>query len=381
LDALEGRAEEQGGAPVDRGARQRVKQVAEHLKHFVTRSSLFDRRKDAARPLDQRNDDQRVGLLLAFAYPDRIARRQAGGDRRYQLANGRGACFAEAEPLVNEEYLVVANLDGTARWATIFLAAPIDMQDIDEVCAQHLHEIERIAWDDQAQAVRATRQRRLGELVLDDRALIDPNPEKVLAALIDGIRRAGMESLPWTKDLRQWQARVECLRRHEQPELGWPDVSDPALLERLEDWLGPFLNGVARLNQLRRVDLTSALQTRLTWKQQRDLDRLAPTHVTVPSGSRVRLDYEAGERPILAVRLQEMFGCPDTPRVVEGRVPVTLQLLSPAGRPVQITEDLAGFWSSVYHDVRKELRGRYPKHHWPDDPWTAQPTRRIKSSR
>jgi ATP-dependent helicase HrpB len=379
LDALQGRTEEHAGAVVDRTARQRVKQMAERLKVLVLRSSSFVPRKDRAPCADDEKHDEQAGPLLAFAYPDRIARRQPGGDRRYQLANGRGACFSEVEPLAEEEYLVVADLDGTAQWARIVLAAPIDLHDVEAV--GQIQDIERIEWNDRDQAVQATRRRRLGELVLSDRVIAHPDPGKVLDALLDGIRRAGMEALPWTKELRQCQARIEFLRRHDAPESAWPDVSDPALREGLKDWLAPFLDGVTRLDQLRRVDVAAALQSRLTWRQQRDLDRLAPTHLAVPSGSKVRLDYEAGERPILAVRLQEMFGCRDTPQVLDGRVPVTLHLLSPAGRPVQITENLAGFWSSVYHDVRKELRGRYPKHHWPEDPWTAQPTRRTKSSR
>ena len=380
LDALEGRIDEYGGAVVDRAARQRVKRIAERLQGVVLRSSSCVPRQDRARGADQAHDEH-AGMLLAFAYPDRIARRQPGAERRYQLANGRGACFVEVEPLASEEYVVVADLDDTAQWARIVLAAPIGIQDIDTVGGRQIREIERIEWDDRDHAVRATRRRRLGELVLDDRLIAQPAPEKVLDALLDGIRRAGMEVLPWTKELRQWQARIQFLRRHDGPEPAWPDVTDPSLREGLKDWLGPLLDGVTRLNQLRRVDLTRALQARLTWRQQQDLDRLAPTHLAVPSGSRVRLDYETGDRPILAVRLQEMFGCRDTPRIVGGRVPVTLHLLSPAGRPVQITENLAGFWSSVYHDVRKELRGRYPRHHWPEDPWTAQPTTRTKSSR
>jgi ATP-dependent helicase HrpB len=381
LDALRCVTDEHAGAIVDRAGRQRVTQIAERLEDLVLRRSPTPPRKDRAARVDHARHDEEAGVLLAFAYPDRIARRQPGGDRRYQLASGRGACFQDIEPLANEEYLVVAGLDGSMEWSRIVLAAPIGVQDIETIAGSLIREVEGIEWDDRDQAVRAVRRRRLGELVLEDRALVHPDPEKVLDALLDGIRRAGMEVLPWTKELRQWQARVQFLRRHDAPESSWPDVSDPALREHVKEWLGPFLDGVTRLNQLRRVDMDAALHSRLTWRQQRDLDRLAPAHLTVPSGSSVRLDYGAGERPVLAVRLQEMFGCRDTPHVLDGRAPVTLHLLSPAGRPMQITENLAGFWASVYHDVRKELRGRYPKHHWPEDPWTAQPTWRTKPSR
>jgi len=381
LDALQGGMDEQAGATVDHAGRQRVKQIAERLEGVILRGSSRAPRNDRAGGANQAKPEEQAGPLLAFAYPDRIARRLPGGDRRYQLANGRGACFQEVEPLANEEYLVVAAIDASMDWARILLAAPIGVRDIETVAGRRIREIECIKWDEREQAVRAARRRRLGELVLEDRALARPDPEKVLDALIEGIRSAGIGALPWTRELRQWQARVQFLRRHHATDSAWPDVSDPALRERVKDWLGPFLDGVTRLHQLRRVDVAAALQGRLTWRQQRDLDRLAPAHLTVPSGSSVRLDYGAGERPVLAVRLQEMFGCGDTPRVLDGRVPVTLHLLSPAGRPMQITEDLAGFWASVYHDVRKELRGRYPKHHWPEDPRTAPPTRRTKPSR
>src|SRR5581483_7551167 len=205
-------------------------------------------------------------------------------------------------------------------------------------------------------------------LVLADQPISNPAPAQIAAALLLGLRRMGLASLPWTKELRQWRARVAFLRRMEGAASGWPDVSDEALLDGLEHWLGPFLDGVTRLDALQRLDLAGPLQTLLTREQQQRLDRFAPTHLVVPSGSRIRLDYEAGDVPVLPVRLQEMFGCRETPRVADGQVPVMMHLLSPAGRPVQVTQDLASFWVSGYRDVRKELRGRYPKHHWPDEP-------------
>jgi ATP-dependent helicase HrpB len=213
--------------------------------------------------------------------------------------------------------------------------------------------------------------------VLSDVALHQPDPQAVMAALLEGVRRIGLETLPWTPELRQWQARVRLLRGA-MPEAHWPDVSDHALLDRLEVWLAPTASGVMRLEQLKRIDLAAALDGLLTWEQRRDLDRLAPTHVAVPTGSHIRLDYTGTDHPVLAVRLQEMFGCRDTPTVANGRVGVLIHLLSPAGRPVQVTQDLASFWRAGYQDVRKELRGRYPKHHWPEDPLTAAPTRRTK---
>ena len=218
---------------------------------------------------------------------------------------------------------------------------------------------------DVQKAVEATRQAR-------------PDPEAVREALCEGIRRAGLSCLPWTPEAEQWRARVSLLRRNEGPESAWPDVSDETLMVRLGEWLGPSLDGMMRLDHLARLDLPAALRRLLSWKQQQDLERLAPTHLTVPTGSRIRLDYSAGERPVLAVRLQEMFGSIETPCVADGKVPVSIHLLSPAGRPMQVTQDLARFWATSYFEVRKDLRGRYPKHHWPENPLAATPTRRAK---
>jgi ATP-dependent helicase HrpB len=215
-------------------------------------------------------------------------------------------------------------------------------------------------------------------LVLSEQALSKPNPALIIEALLDGVRRAGVDSLAWTPKLRQWRARVEFLRRSEGPDSSWPDLSDAVLIQSLERWLSTSQNGMTTLERIQRVDLAQPLHSLLTWAQRRDLDRLAPTHLIVPSGSHIRIDYDTPDLPVLAVRLQEMFGCKETPRVAGGKVPLLLHLLSPAKRPVQVTQDLAGFWTRSYHDVRKELRGRYPKHHWPDDPLTAPPTAKSK---
>ncbi|HZS11828.1 MAG TPA: ATP-dependent helicase HrpB [Nitrospirales bacterium] len=369
VDALRHRVEPAAGVTFDRGVLARVRALAMQLRRAC----------DDDRPSEAQSvaSDDAVGMLLAFAYPDRIARRQPGDARRYLLANGRGAAFGSPEPLADAPYLIIADLEGGGDWSRIRLAAPIELADLERHSAEQFSETEFIAWDDQAQAVRARSQRRLGAIVLADVALHNPDPQAVVAALLDGIRRSGLEALAWTPELRQWQARVLLLRRA-MPETSWVDVSDRALLDRLEDWLAPSASGIMRLEQLKRLDLAAALEGLLTWEQRRDLDRLAPTHVSVPTGSRIRLDYTAGDRPVLAVRLQEMFGCRETPTVANGRVGVLIHLLSPAGRPVQVTQDLAGFWRTSYHDVRKELRGRYPKHQWPDDPLTAAPTRRPK---
>ena len=319
-----------------------------------------------------------IGLLLAFAYPDRLAQRQPGNDRRYLLANGRGASFLHEDSLAREEYLVVAQLEDNGQWPRILLAAPITVLELKTHHTDHIRTVDLLSWDDRTEAVVARRQRRFGELILEDRPLPHPDARQVSAALLSGIRRIGLPRLPWTKDLLQWRARIMFLRRAFGAESGWPDLSDEALLTDLEKWLGPFVEGLKSLEQASRIDLTGPLDSLLTWTQRKDLDRLAPTHVTVPSGSHIRLDYEAADPPVLAVRLQEMFGCRNTPRLAGGKIPVMVHLLSPAGRPVQVTKDLASFWASAYQEVKKELRGRYPRHSWPDDPLSAEPTRRTK---
>jgi ATP-dependent helicase HrpB len=319
-----------------------------------------------------------IGPLLALAYPDRIAQRQPGSEARYLLTNGRGALFTQPDPLESEPYLVIADLDSGFQWARIDVAAPISEKDIEDHCADHIVSAESVIWDDRTDSVRVSRQRRLGALVLTEQALSKPNPAVIIEALLDGLRRTGVGTLAWTPELRQWRARVRFLKRIEGPDSSWPDLSDASLIQSLGEWLGPYLTGMTTLERVRKVDLTQPLHMLLTWEQRRDLDRLAPTHVTVPSGSNIRIDYDTPDLPVLAVRLQEMFGCKETPRVAGGKIPLLLHLLSPARRPVQVTQDLAGFWTGSYRDVRKELRGRYPKHHWPDDPLTAPPTAKSK---
>ncbi len=314
------------------------------------------------------------GALLAFAYPDRIAQRRSGRDQRFLLSNGRGACFPQAEPLAAADLIVAAHLDGEQE-ARIFLAAALRSEHLFDIHAGLISETAFIDWDDKEQCVQARSQQRLGELLLADRPLRDPDNGAVQWAMLEGIRRRGLDCLPWDEVTRALQARVSFL--HGLDAAGWPDFSTDALLRRSETWLWPFLRGMTRLAHLKRVDLRGALLAMLDWQQQQQLDRLAPTHIRVPSGSSIRVDY-SGPTPVLAVRLQEMFGLATTPHVADGRVPVLLHLLSPAQRPVQVTQDLAAFWAGSYQQVRKELKGRYPKHYWPDDPMQAQPTARAK---
>jgi len=368
LDVLHGAHDHAAGATVDRAAFQRVRRTDDLWQRQLPRVARSDRQDSLSE----------VGLLLALAYPDRIAQRQRGNEARYLMANGRGALFANPDPLGSEDYLVIADLDGGAQWARIDLAAPIELRDLETQYAARVQVIDDVSWDDTAQMVRATRQRRLGSLVLSKQGLSKPDPSHITTALLEGIRQAGLDRLAWTAEIRQWQARVAFLRRIEGQESRWPDLSDEALLRTLDDWLAPYLTGVTTLDRVTRLDLTQPLHALLSWEQQRQLERWAPTHLTVPSGSNVRVEYETPDLPILAVRLQEMFGCKDTPRLVDGKIPIMLHLLSPARRPVQITKDLSSFWKSAYVEVKKELRGRYPKHSWPDDPLTAPPTAKTK---
>jgi ATP-dependent helicase HrpB len=322
--------------------------------------------------------DDFTGLLVAFAYPDRIGRaRDAAG--RYLLANGRGARFAEPQALAKSEFIVAAELDGAEREARIFLAAPIERADLERQFESHIEVHEEIVWDAREQAVRARRERHLAALVLDSEETRNPDRAAMQRAALEGLRSLGLGVLPWSKDLKQWQARVALMRAYAVPSAEpWPDLSDEALLATLEEWAPPWMDGLIRRDHFARLDLSNALHGRLTYVQNAILEREAPTHFVVPSGSRIPIDYLDGEVPTLSVRLQEVFGLRETPAVAAGRLPLLLKLLSPAGRPVQITRDLVSFWNRGYHEVRKDLKGRYPKHHWPEDPHSAQATRRVR---
>jgi ATP-dependent helicase HrpB len=318
-----------------------------------------------------------VGRLLAWAYPDRIALQRPGSLGRYRLTNGRGAYFDPPEPLGAHDCLVVAELDGERREARIFMAAAYDRNTLLAQFDAEIQTREELFWDDARQALGAERRWTLGELVVRSEALARPDPQAMTAAMLAAVRRMGIEVLPWHPTLRTWQARVMLLQRLGAGEEAWPDLSDAALLADLDLWLTPYLEGVTSRKALARVDLSGALRGRLTWRQQQLVETLAPTHIVVPSGSRRPIDY-GSDPPVLAVRLQELFGCAETPAIAGGRLALQLHLLSPAGRPAQITQDLAGFWRNSYPAVKKELRGRYPKHFWPDDPLSAAPTARAK---
>jgi ATP-dependent helicase HrpB len=349
--------------------------------HGADREALHRARSDArecrrgeARAGGHRGDGVSEGVLLALAYPDRIAQQRPGQPGKYLLRNGLGA-FLDPQPLTGAAYLVAAGLDGEPRESRILLAAPLTLEEIQEHFASGIRREEAIAWDAVTHAVLARWRERLGALVLRDGHLAGPDPIEVTAALVEGVRGEGIERLPWTDAARSVQARVCFLARLDP---SWPDLSDEALAGSLGEWLGPHLAGARRLDDLDRLDLAAILLESLGRERRVLLDRLAPTHLAVPSGSRPPVDYTDPAAPMLAVRLQEVFGMTETPSVGGGRVPVTLHLLSPASRPVQVTRDLAGFWRTTYFEVRKDLKGRYPRHYWPDDPLQAEPTRRVK---
>ncbi|GAA5503203.1 ATP-dependent RNA helicase HrpB [Deinococcus xinjiangensis] len=358
------------GRGVDSGVLERVERLSRQWRKLLNISP------DNAPP-----DPLAVGELVALAYPERVAlarEKGAGLARgRFLLAGGQGAALPGGDALAGASALAVAHLNAAGAEGRIHLAAPLDparLSDRAEWTAQ-------VRWDTRTGTLLAQQERRFGALVLEARPLRDISPEQRVEALAAGIREEGLHLLNFLPESQQLRARVQSLRiwRGAADEGGWPDLSDEALLDSLEDWLGPHLHGVRTRDDLAKVNLLPALQSLLPWPLPQQLEELAPTHLTVPSGSRVRLSYQQdGRPPILAVKLQELFGLADTPTVNGGCQNVLLHLLSPAGRPVQVTQDLRSFWNSSYFEVRKDLRGRYPKHPWPDDPWTHEPTRWTK---
>ncbi len=321
-------------------------------------------------------DEDEVGRVLAMGYPERIARRREGGRGVYLCADGSEARLPEHDALAQQAWLAIAHWDPgpprKVRSAARLVEASL-LSDQGEALAWR----RVVRWDAAAEAVQSEEQRGIGAIVFERRPL-KAAAEPARSAMLDGLRSLGLGALPWTDGARQWQARVLSLRRW-RPDDGWPDVGDDGLAETMEQWLAPHLDGVTRRDHLSRLALSEILAERLDYPRRQALARLAPTHLDVPSGSRIALDYAAdGAPPVLAVKLQELFGLTRTPAVDDGRMPVMLHLLSPGRRPIQVTQDLAGFWARTYAEVKKELKGRYPKHPWPDDPLQAPPTARAK---
>jgi ATP-dependent helicase HrpB len=317
------------------------------------------------------------GALLSLAFPERVARRRPGSAGRFLTAGGTGVQVRETSPLAREEFLVFAEFATAGVEARAVLACPITREEILETFDDALITDDRIFWDEQAEAVVARRVTRLGAISLAEQELPVSGPD-VRVKMLEAVRSLGLSALPWTEAAAGFRARTEWIRRSGCGGTDWPDLSDGRLLATLEEWLGPFMEGTTRRTHLERLNLVKVLRSRLSPDQLRALDRLAPETIAVPTGSHIRLDYATSPGPVLAVRLQEMFGATATPAVGGGKHPVIIHLLSPAGRPLAVTQDLASFWRNAYPQVRKEMRGRYPRHHWPEDPLAALPTRRVK---
>lgn len=344
-----------------------------------------------------RDHNEDVGSILALAYPDRIAKNRGGGTHSFLLANGRGGHIDPASPLSREPFLAVAELAGKAAQSRILLAAPISLSEIDARFAAHIENREEIAFDKASASLRARKSRRLGAVVLNEQTVPVPANDEAAGILAEGLRQLGLDRLPWTRALKQWRDRVMFLRRTDLgstqdqqvkdpkspksaiADLGgedWPDLSDAALAQDV-GWLAPFLAGKTALSQFSADELASALQALLPHPLPRRLEMEAPTHFTAPSGSNVPIDYTE-EGPKLSIRVQELFGLDTHPSIAKGKTPLIIELLSPAHRPVQVTRDLPSFWRGSYAAVKAEMRGRYPRHPWPDDPSRAEPTRRAK---
>jgi ATP-dependent helicase HrpB len=353
-----------GGA--DAGALAAIEQAAKGWR----------RRLDVRTAASGTPDSHTVGDLLLHAFPDRIARRDDANPQRYTLANGRGARLHEQTALLGEPWLVALDLRHETRDSLILAAAPLDPRTLERDLPHRFANTRRLHWNDARDAVEAFEERRFDAIVLERRS-VPVRPEDALPALLSAIRDKGLDALPWSGHARRLRLRMQALRAW-MPERGLPDVSDAHLLATLDTWLAPYLHGKRRLGALDAEELSQALAALFDHEQRRVLDAQAPDSLTVPSGQLRRLEYHPDAPPVLAVKLQELFGLADTPRVGGGRIPVILHLLSPAGRPIQVTQDLKGFWERTYPEVKKELKGRYPKHPWPDDPWSATPTHRAK---
>ena len=333
--------------------------------------------RDASGRADEVPGDPRLsGRYLASAFPDRIAKAR-GKPGEFLMANGRAASLEPHDALAREAFLSIGEIAGRAAAARILLAAPLSLEDIEAVAGEDIALRDDVSFDPQRAQVRARRQRRLGAIVLAEQNLSAAALPETAVILAEGIAKSGLQRLPWTKALTQWRDRVMFLRRHEGAD-DWPDLSDEALAGNVATWLAPFLPGKASLDEIDASDLEAALRALLPWELQRRLEAEAPTHFETPAGARHALAYAAEAGPVLSVKVQELYGLSAHPALAGGRVPLTLELLSPAGRPIQITRDLPGFWQGSWAAVKAEMKGRYPRHLWPDDPAAAQATTRAK---
>jgi ATP-dependent helicase HrpB len=339
----------------------------------IERLSMAWRKQFGVKPVNGFVADEQVGELVAAAYPERIARQEGKHSERFKLAGGRIVRLPANDALTREPWLAVAHLDGGSGEGKIFLAAPLNENDLVNLATEH----ENVRWDGERGMVVATIDKRVGNLVLSSKPLAKVDRERRIGILCDVIRQSGLRVLGWEEEQAQWQARVMSLRKWRGNE--WPDVSDGQLLSTLETWLSPYLENASKQSDLAKLDLNTIVTSSLDWEQQKKLELLAPSRIEVPSGSMIRLNYSSdGGDPVMEVRLQELFGLLETPTVNEGRIKILIHLLSPGYKPVQVTKDLRSFWENTYHEVKKELHRRYPKHSWPEDPWTAKAVRGAK---
>ena len=316
-------------------------------------------------------DPSETGLLLVSAYPERIACARPGNNAQYQLSNGSIAMFSHKDDLSVEPWLVVANMDARDGLGKIFLASSLNPKDL----APLVKEQEIVVWDTRKGGLIATRDKRIGGIVLQSKPLPTPNEQFRVKAISEAIQKEGKALLNFDEHVIQWQNRILSLRKW-RPQEEWPDVSTTTLLLTNMEWLSPYLKQVKTNDDLQKIDLMNILPHTLDWEKQKTLDALVPQTITVPSGSQIKIQYLAnGEQPVLAVRLQELFGLADTPVINEGRTPVLIHLLSPGYKLVQITSDLRSFWNNAYFEIKKELKIKYQKHSWPDDPWTSTPVK------
>ncbi|MEO7990095.1 MAG: ATP-dependent helicase HrpB [Chryseolinea sp.] len=347
----------------DRGVLERIEKLALNWRKLLKADMQNSIIKDAD-----------VGKLLVAAYPERIAQQIEKHNERYKLANGRIVKLPQHDPLLRETWLCVAHLDLGKGEGKIFLAAVVHLSDL-KILAQ---EKENVRWDEEREMIVSSIEKQIGSLVLERKPSLKISDGARVKILCDVIRSKGLKMLGWNEDQQAWQARVMSLRTW-RPDEGWPDVHDEKLLDSIDVWLPPFLNSITKQSELQKLDMHAILTSILPWELNNRLDALAPSRIKVPSGSMIQLNYISdGSSPIIEVRLQEMFGLLETPVVNEGRNKVTLHLLSPGYKPVQVTQDLKSFWQTTYHEVRKALRMRYPRHHWPEDPWTAEAVRGAK---
>ena len=353
------------GDGTDINARKRIVDLSTRLQKLLQLTP---------RPFGQSNDGEKLGVLLAFVYPDRIGKRKSG--ERYQLSGNTMGVLPKASYISKEEYIAVGEVDGAGNDVRIFLAEPISDSDIVRYFKDQILHRTETNWSETEDCVVGRNVTSLGAVELSS-SLFAPDPEEAKRIVIRRIQSEGIESLPWNEQANLLRIRSEWLRMHGIVQEPWPDVSDGTLSSEIDAWLGPFLNGISRRSQWKKIDMFDIIRSLFSHRQLSDIDRLAPTHHTVPTGSRISIDYSQAQ-PVLAVRMQEMFGEKNTPTVGGGKVKVLLHLLSPARRPLAITQDLPSFWKNVYPEVRKDMRGQYPKHFWPENPLEAEPTRKTK---